>query len=149
MPNIAEQLASYSCNLYYRDLPSGTTLLAKRMMIDTVACALGGYPSRPSQIARDMAATVTTTQTCTVMGSGQTASANGRGGQSAGNVHTRRSQSVASWQCPVDTACRIPTARSHLHDSRRSGSGRCLAGTTAPVARLRLQFCFPPSSEER
>ncbi|PON11500.1 hypothetical protein C2W62_44480 [Candidatus Entotheonella serta] len=40
MPNIAEQLASYSTNLYYRDRPSGTAHLAKRMMIDTIACAL-------------------------------------------------------------------------------------------------------------
>jgi 2-methylcitrate dehydratase len=75
MPNIAEQLASYSSNLYYRDLPSETTHLAKRMMIDTIACALGGYHSMPSQIARDIAATVTSTQPCTVMGSGETTSA--------------------------------------------------------------------------
>ncbi len=74
MPNIAEQLASYSTNLHYRDLPSETAHLAKRMMIDTIACALGGYHSQPSQIARDMAATIRSTQPCTVIGSGQTTS---------------------------------------------------------------------------
>ena len=75
MQNIAEQLASYSTHLHYRDLPSETTHLAKRMMIDTIACALGGYPSTPSQIARDTAATITSNQPCTVIGSGQSTSA--------------------------------------------------------------------------
>ena len=74
MPTIAEQLASYATNLRYRDIPSETAHLAKRMLIDTLACALGGYHSVPSQIARDMAATVTSTQPCTVIGSGQTTS---------------------------------------------------------------------------
>jgi len=74
MPTIAEQLASYATNLHYRDIPSETAHLAKRMLIDTLACALGGYHSVPSQIARDMAATVTSTQPCTVIGSGQTTS---------------------------------------------------------------------------
>jgi 2-methylcitrate dehydratase len=71
MPTIAEQLATYATNLHYRDIPLETVHLAKRMIIDTLACALGGYHSTPGQIARDMAATVTSTQPCTVMGSGQ------------------------------------------------------------------------------
>jgi len=74
MPNIAEQLAHYAANLHYRDLPPETAHLAKRVMIDTLACALGGYHSKPSQIARDMAATVTSTQPCTVIGSVQNTS---------------------------------------------------------------------------
>lgn len=74
MPDIAEQLAHYAANLHYRDLPPETVHLAKRMMIDTLACALGGYHSKPGQIARDMAATVTSTQPCTVIGSGQNTS---------------------------------------------------------------------------
>jgi 2-methylcitrate dehydratase len=71
MSTIASQLATYATNLRYRDIPPETAHLAKRMIIDTVACGLGGYHSTPSQIARDMAATVTSTQPCTVMGSGQ------------------------------------------------------------------------------
>ncbi len=67
-------LASYSTNLHYRALPSETVHLAKHMMIDTIACALGGYHSLPSQIARDVAATITSAQPCTVIGSGQTTS---------------------------------------------------------------------------
>ena len=57
MPTIAEQLATYATHLHYRDIPPETAHLAKRMIIDTLACALGGYHSTPSQIARNMAAT--------------------------------------------------------------------------------------------
>ena len=71
MSTIAAQLATYATRLDDQDIPPETSHLAKRMIIDTVACGLGGYHSTPSQIARDMAATVTSTQPCTVMGSGQ------------------------------------------------------------------------------
>jgi 2-methylcitrate dehydratase len=71
MSTIAAQLATYATSLHDQDIPPETSHLAKRMIIDTVACGLGGYHSTPSQIARDMAATVTSTQPCTVMGSGQ------------------------------------------------------------------------------
>jgi hypothetical protein len=48
----------------------GDPHLAKRMLIDPLACAPGWYPRVPSRIARDLAATVTSTQPCTVIGSG-------------------------------------------------------------------------------
>ncbi|MBM3943740.1 MAG: MmgE/PrpD family protein [SAR202 cluster bacterium] len=74
MPTIAEQLSSYATALHYRDLPPEVVHHAKRMMIDTVGCALGGYTSEPSKIARDLASTVTSAQPCTVIGSGLTTS---------------------------------------------------------------------------
>ncbi|MSQ05967.1 MAG: MmgE/PrpD family protein [Dehalococcoidia bacterium] len=70
MPTIAEQLSAYATSLHYRDLPPEAVHHAKRMMIDTIGCALGGYTSEPSKIARDLASTVTSTQPCTVIGSG-------------------------------------------------------------------------------
>ncbi len=74
MPNVAEQLSAYATSLHYRDLPPEAVHHAKRMMIDTIGCALGGYTSEPSKIARDLASTVTSTQPCTVIGSGLTTS---------------------------------------------------------------------------
>jgi 2-methylcitrate dehydratase len=74
MPTIAEQLSSYATLLHYRDLPPEVVHLAKRMIIDTIGCALGGYTSEPSKIARDLAATVVSTQPCTIIGSGLTSS---------------------------------------------------------------------------
>jgi 2-methylcitrate dehydratase len=70
MPNIAERLADYSTSLHYGHLPDDVVHLAKRMIIDTLGCAIGGYSSEPSKIARDLASTVTSTPPATIIGSG-------------------------------------------------------------------------------
>src|SRR5919202_1221091 len=44
---------------------------AKRLMIDTIGCALGGYWGEPARIARDLAATVRSSEPVTVIGSGE------------------------------------------------------------------------------
>ena len=74
MPNLAEQLSSYATSLHYRDLPSDVVHLTKRMIIDTIGCALGGYTSEPSKIVRDLAGTVTSTQPASIIGSGLSSS---------------------------------------------------------------------------
>lgn len=74
MPTIAETMSSWSTALHYRDLPPAVVHLAKRMIIDTIGCALGGYPSEPARIARDIAATVSANPSCAVLGSGQATS---------------------------------------------------------------------------
>ncbi len=67
MPTIAEQLSSYATNLHYDDLPAEVVHQAKRFIIDTLGCALGGYDSEPGRIAREIAATVTSSQPATVL----------------------------------------------------------------------------------
>ena len=62
MPTIAQQMSSWSVALHYSQLPDEIVHLAKRMIIDTIGCALGGYTSEPSQIAQALAATVTSAQ---------------------------------------------------------------------------------------
>ncbi len=74
MSTIAEQMSSWTVALHYSRLPGEVAHLAKRMIIDTIGCALGGYASEPSKIARDMAGTVNSSQPCTIIGSGQTSS---------------------------------------------------------------------------
>ena len=74
MPNLAEQLSTYATSLHYRDLPADVVHLTKRMIIDTIGCALGGYSSEPSKIARDLAGTVTSTQPASIIGSGLSSS---------------------------------------------------------------------------
>ena len=74
MPTIAEQMSSWTVALHYSHLPGDVAHLAKRMIIDTIGCALGGYTSEPSKIARDIAETVASSQPCTIIGSGQTSS---------------------------------------------------------------------------
>ena len=74
MPTIAEQMSSWTVALHFSQLPSEVVHLAKRMIIDTIGCALGGYTSEPGKIARDIGGMVTSSQPCTVIGSGQSSS---------------------------------------------------------------------------
>ena len=74
MPTIVEYVANYSANLHYRDLPADTVHLLKRMIIDSIGCAIGGYTSEPSKISRDLSGDVTSRRPCTIIGSGLTSS---------------------------------------------------------------------------
>jgi len=74
MSNLAEQLSDYGTSLKYADLPSDVVHLAKRFIIDTIGCALGGYDSEPSKVARAVAGEVTSAHPVTVVGSGQSSS---------------------------------------------------------------------------
>ena len=71
MPTVAEMLSDYATSLRYGDLPDDVVHLAKRMIIDTLGCALGGYYSEPARIAREVASTVTSNPAGRVLGSGQ------------------------------------------------------------------------------
>lgn len=67
---LVEQLSTYTAALRCEDLPPEVIHQAKRLIIDTVGCALGGFGSEPSRIAREIAATVASTQPATIMVSG-------------------------------------------------------------------------------
>ena len=75
MTTIAERMAKFSSDLEYDQLPNEIIHLTKRMMIDTIGCAIGGYSSEPSKIAREIAATIIPLSPCTIIGSGQESSA--------------------------------------------------------------------------
>lgn len=70
MSNLVEQLSSYAGQLRYEDLSSEVISRAKRLIVDSVGCALGGYAGGPAGIARDLAASVSGTPSATVIGSG-------------------------------------------------------------------------------
>jgi 2-methylcitrate dehydratase len=70
MTTLVEQLSRYAAGLRYEDLPSEVVHQAQRLIIDTVGCALGGYASDPARIARDIAASVRSSEPVTVIGSG-------------------------------------------------------------------------------
>ena len=71
MTTLAETLSGYASSLRYDDLPAETVHLAKRFIIDTLGCALGGYDSEPARVAREMAGLVSSAHPVTVIGSGQ------------------------------------------------------------------------------
>ncbi len=70
MDTIARYLSSYGHSLRYEDLSDEVLRQTKRLIVDTLGCAIGAYPSGPGRIAREMAETVTSTQPATVLGSG-------------------------------------------------------------------------------
>ncbi len=65
---LAERLAHYSREIAYRRLPPEVIHEVKRRLIDTLACALGGWQSPPSKIARKMARSVRLVSGATVWG---------------------------------------------------------------------------------
>ena len=75
MTTLAANLAAWTASLQYEDLPPEVIHQAKRLMVDTLGCALGGYHSEPVRIACEYAATVTSTQPATILCSGEKTSA--------------------------------------------------------------------------
>ena len=71
MTTIAENLGAYASSLKFEALPAEVVHQAKRMIVDTLGCALGGYASEPGRIAREMAGTITSTRPATVLFTGQ------------------------------------------------------------------------------
>jgi 2-methylcitrate dehydratase len=68
--SMAEALAQYATNLRYENLPEDVVRTAKRSILDTFGCALGGYTAGPSQIAIKLASEVNAKRGATVLCSG-------------------------------------------------------------------------------
>src|ERR671923_2732692 len=58
MDRTTEMLSAFVCDLHYHDLTPQTVHQVKRVLVDTLACAMGGYRSEPAKIARQLASTV-------------------------------------------------------------------------------------------
>ncbi|MGZ8228276.1 MAG: MmgE/PrpD family protein [Burkholderiales bacterium] len=71
MTTLVDTLTRYVASLRYEELPGEVVRQAKRLIVDTIGCALGGYWSEPARIARDLAATVRSSEPVTVIGSGE------------------------------------------------------------------------------
>jgi 2-methylcitrate dehydratase len=69
-PPLAETLARYATGLKYEDLPEEVVREAKRYMIDSIGCGLGGFGADASQIANSLATGVSAVQGATVICSG-------------------------------------------------------------------------------
>lgn len=57
MDKLAEMMSSYTDSVDYVTLPAEVIHEAKRRILDSLGCALAGFDSVPSRIARDVAAT--------------------------------------------------------------------------------------------
>ncbi len=72
MDRTTEILSEYACALRYENLPHETIHQVKRTLIDTFGCAIGGFNASPSEIARKLALSVTSTLPSRIIGTSQT-----------------------------------------------------------------------------
>ena len=68
--SVAERLARQAMDLRYEDLPQEVIRTAKRTILDTLGCAIGGYRAGPSQIAIKLASAVSAKPSATILCSG-------------------------------------------------------------------------------
>ena len=71
MNALTDQLVSYALELSFDDLPPDVVHHTKRVILDTVGCALGGATSEPARIAAAVAAGVSAARPATLLVSGQ------------------------------------------------------------------------------
>jgi 2-methylcitrate dehydratase len=70
MDKVVEYLSKYSASLKFEELPAEVVHQAKRVILDTLGCAIGGFHSEPSKIARTLAADIISKRPASVLGSG-------------------------------------------------------------------------------
>ncbi len=68
MDRTTEQLASYACDLSYQELGQEVVHQVERTLLDTLGCAVGGYPSEPAKAARELAGTISSTTPSRILG---------------------------------------------------------------------------------
>ena len=68
MDRILNFLSDYSIALTYQELPKNVVHQVKRLVIDTLGCALGGYHMEPPEIVRAHALEVVSTPGSTILG---------------------------------------------------------------------------------
>ncbi|RPI44922.1 MAG: hypothetical protein EHM59_11550, partial [Betaproteobacteria bacterium] len=62
------RLTTYASKLGFEDLPPETVHQVKRLMVDSLGCAIGAFTSEPAKAARDLASCVTGHAAATVIG---------------------------------------------------------------------------------
>ena len=68
MDRTTGMLSSFACGLKYDDLTPQTVHQVKRVLLDTLACAMGGHLSEPAKIVTQLARTVTSTVPSRILG---------------------------------------------------------------------------------
>ena len=72
---IARELAEYAASLRFEDLPAEVVHQTKRLVLDTLGCALGGVPSETGRVLREFASEAGHPGEAAVVGSGAKTSA--------------------------------------------------------------------------
>jgi len=70
-PSLSQTIAEYAFNLKYDDIPPAVARTTKRIILDTIGCAIGGHTAGPARIAQKLADNVSAKQSATVLCTGQ------------------------------------------------------------------------------
>ncbi len=70
-PSLSQTIAEYAVNLKYEDIPPEVVRTTKRIVLDTIGCAIGGHTAGPARIAQKLAGNVSAKNAATVMCTGQ------------------------------------------------------------------------------
>ena len=70
MATVAEQQSKFAVGLKFDNLPKEVVDYTKRLVLDTLGCALGAYLGEPSKIVRRVLSEIGGTPECTIIGSG-------------------------------------------------------------------------------
>jgi 2-methylcitrate dehydratase len=70
MTTVARKFAEYGLGLNFKDLPQEVVKQVKRLLLDTLGCAIGGYTSKASTIIRSVLPEIGGPPESTVIGSG-------------------------------------------------------------------------------
>lgn len=71
MPTVVERIGDYAHHLKFSDLDPGTVDYAKRLLLDSLACALGGLQGEPVRIVRDTVGELGGAPQATLLGQGR------------------------------------------------------------------------------
>jgi len=77
LASLAEQLANFSLDTRFEDLPSASVSNVKRLIIDTLGCALGALGCAPAKIAEGLTGPATMEDRASIIGSGAQTTAAG------------------------------------------------------------------------
>ena len=67
---ISREIVDYALGFDYKDLPQDVLHTAKRVVLDTLGCAIGGYDSDAGKIAQDVVKELGVSNESTIIGSG-------------------------------------------------------------------------------
>src|SRR6185436_956354 len=70
MDKTTETLANHVAGLTYEQLTPGAVAAIKNRLLDSIWCAIGGFPSEPAQIARRIAADASGKPAARILGTG-------------------------------------------------------------------------------
>jgi 2-methylcitrate dehydratase len=145
MATITRTISDWACNVQYDDLPPEVVHEAKRYLMDSVGCALGGAQQHDVHIAREVLNETAGSGNCRIMVTGELWDPVSASLLNALMIRVMDYNDIYWKQDPSHPSDLIPAAMAAAE--RAGGSGRDLiVGTTQPSPRLRHRLPPPGCS---